>query len=471
MFEKIAKFFNLNKKSLNTGETLSLLKAGVDRSDIDYYEGWVYACVNKIAKGFAQVEWQLYQQKSKEVVELDEHPLLSLMNRFNPKFTRYDSLELMAIYYSLFGRCPLLMIAPEGSTKPSELWVIPPQYLTVASKDAEGYALTYRYTVGTKSTVIDAGLVLDIRNPDPSNPANAFGLIKPLRPVADTDYFAKLWNKNLLINQAQPTGVVEIAGTMDDKEARQLRRMLEETYSGFENAHRLMILKNGATMKPFSLSPTDMDFQNMRTMNRDEICALFGVPKILLGLDSGYNRATAETAEMVFAKYTLQPMLTKIVEQINEFLTPLFGAGLWIDFDYLVPADKEFELKEREVGYNKWLTPNEIRRDVGLPELTGGDVIYGSLVSVPQIGVGGQKSAKEAVHEMKLDKPNKGVPYLKAKRLGGRIKARDYRLKHYGIDMAEIFEQKITNLKLDKKVLTIKTGESQKKNGKKKSRN
>jgi hypothetical protein len=156
-------------------------------------------------------------------------------------------------------------------------------------------------------------------------------------------------------------------------------------------------------------------------------------------------------------------MLTKIVEQINEFLTPLFGLGMWVDFDYLVPADKEFELKEREIGFNKWLTVNEIRRDVGRPELVGGDVLYGSLLSVPQIGVGGTKSAKVSQYEMKLDKPNLGVPNIKAKRLRLKIKARDFRLKQYGVDIADRFEAKFNQLSIKNKVLTLKVVDVKKK--------
>ena len=465
MFEQISKFFGLKKKSLNgliSKPTLNMMRAGAHRSDIEYYEGWVYACVNKIAKGFAQVEWDLYQQKGKQVIEIEEHPLLTLLNRFNPKYTRYDSLELMAIYFTLYGASPLLMLTDGKSSKPTELWVLPPQHLSVQSVDDDGYPLTYRYNYNGKSKTIDASMILYIRNPDPSSPDKAFGIIDPIRQVADSDYYAKLWNKNLLLNQAQPSAIVEVQGGLEDSEAKSLRAMIEDTYAGFENAHKVAILKNGATMKPFSMSPSDMDFGAMRGANQTEICAMFGVPKILLGLDSGYNRATAETAEMVFAKYTLQPMLTKIVEQMNEFLVPLFGQGLWLDFDYLVPADKDFELKEREVGYNKWLTTNEIRQDIGLPELVGGDVIYGSIVSVPIVGVGGTKSQKISQVKMKLENPNRGVSLRIQSRISKRINARDYKLKQYAKEISDGVMKKLKNKDKPKTILTLK-GEGVKK--------
>lgn len=466
MFEKILKAFGLTRKSFSNGggSILNMLRSGAERSDLDYYEGWVYACVNKIADGFAQVDWELYQMKGKEVVEIEEHPLLGLLNRFNPKYTRFDSLELMAIYYKLFGHCPLLMIYDGVKKAPSELWVIPPQYLSVVAKDEDGYPITYRYTVNGKFQNIDASRILDIRNPDPASPDKAFGIIKPIRPVADGDYYAKLWNKTLLLNQAQPTGVITVPAGIEDAEAKALRAMIEETYAGFENAHKIAILKNGATLTPFSLSPTDMDFSNLRDKNQQEICAMFGVPKILLGLDSGYNRATAETAEMVFAKYTLKPMLTKIIEQMNEFLVPLFGTGLWLDFQNPVPSDKDFELKEKEIGWNKWLTTNEIRREEGRPELIGGDVIYGSLVNVPQIGVGGTKSEHQEQFQMKLETPRRGVSYVIQSKISKRIRARDYRLKQYGVDVADRFVSKMKNKENTVlKVLVLKGDEVKKK--------
>lgn len=470
MFDKVLKFFNLSRKSLSTsgGSVLNLLRAGADRSDLDYYEGWIYACVNKIAEGFAQIPWELYQASSKGVIEIEDHPVLSLLNRFNPHYTHFDSLELMAIYYKLFGHCPILMIF-DGKKTPSELWVIPPQYLTAISKDANGYPTKYRYTVNGKSQMIDASSVLDIRNPNPNSPDKSFGIINPIRPVADADYYAKQWNKNLLINQAQPTAVISVPSNIDDTQAKALRNMIEETYAGFENAHKIAVLKNGATMTPFSLSPSDMDFSNMRDKNQQEICAMFGVPKILLGLDSGYNRATAETAEMVFAKYTLKPMATKIIEQMNEFLIPLFGTDLWLDFENPVPDDKDFQLKEKETGWNKWLTTNEIRREEGRPELIGGDVIYGSITEVPTIGVGGTKSAKKGVsYEMKLDNPRRGLPYLKEKSILRKINARNYRLKAYGIDVAEKFAKKMSSKFGTKKIKIAISSKSDEGNSKKK---
>ena len=64
--------------------------------------------------------------------------------------------------------------------------------------------------------------------------------------------------------------------------------------------------------------------RKVRRLYEDKILAGFRVPKTVIGnAESQTNRATAETADYVFARRTIKPKMERIVQQMNEFLIPL----------------------------------------------------------------------------------------------------------------------------------------------------
>ena len=63
------------------------------------------------------------------------------------------------------------------------------------------------------------------------------------------------------------------------------------------------------------------------------ILAGFRVGKTILGTaESDTNRATAETADYVFAKRTIKPLMQMIVSYLNEFLVPRYGDDVYLGF-------------------------------------------------------------------------------------------------------------------------------------------
>ena len=49
--------------------------------------GWVFACVQRISSAVAATDWKLYNTKQNEITELQEHPVLDLLNFVNPYHT------------------------------------------------------------------------------------------------------------------------------------------------------------------------------------------------------------------------------------------------------------------------------------------------------------------------------------------------------------------------------------------------
>ncbi len=444
----LKKIFKPQGKKSALIDLLHFASGSGDRRVIEYYQSIVFACISIIAKSFAKIEWQLYQlKKNKEVVEIEEHPLLELISKFNSRFTKFDSLEMTAIYYLLYGKAPWLV---KGKGKyPEEIEVLLPTKLSIVKKDENNNPVIWRYQNEARGEIIPAENIIYIRNPHPADPSEGLSVLEAVKITADTDYYAQRWNRNLMKNDASPSLAVETSQVLDEEQYQLTLKKLEERLGGgFENAGKITLLMGGTTIKNLGIPPKDLEFMAGRRLNWDEIMAIFNVPKILLGLESGYNRATAEAAERTFLRYTIEPLVEKIIQQLNEFLVPKFGEDLWLSFKPLVMQDRQELIEELDKGYNKWLTPNEVRQELGYEEIKGGDYIYLPLTMMAQMG--GTK--KEAV--IKLEKKYKSGLNLKIQdEIRKKILARKNKTEKIAKEISEKIEKKISEK--HKVVLTL----------------
>jgi hypothetical protein len=69
----------------------------------------------------------------------------------------------------------------------------------------------------------------------------------------------------------------------------------------------------------------------------------------MLGVSENVNRANADAAELVYARWLIRPALERIKQMLNTEFLPMFGStGQGVEFDYVnpVPEDREAEVKE-----------------------------------------------------------------------------------------------------------------------------
>ena len=443
--------------------SLSTFKLGQWSKETEFYTRWIFACVNLISNKLAETEWRLYQQNKKgEIVEVLDHELLGLLYKFNEQMTKFDSLKLSFIYFLLQGSTPWVL-DQDDKGRTQQIFIVPPTQLKVAGKDENGNPTQYKYN----GTLYSADKVIIFKNPDPNNPRVGRSHIEAIREIADTDDKMTKWNRNLMISGAKPSVVVEVPAVLNDNEQKLLQEQFNEAYGGFENANKVMVLSNGAKMNPYSIPPKDLEWVQGRNMNRDEILSVFGVPKILLGLEGQYNRATAETSEMVFGKYTLDPIMTMITEQLNEFLVPKFGDNLYLDFESFAPEDSELQLRWLQAATNVWLTVNEARETLGREPLRGGDSIYQSIANVPTMTEG--KKSCDCGHDHKDDNKRElkavnlsSVPLSKQRKIKIKINARNIKKKKFSNEIADKAIEKLERKQQEKEaVISVKVGKAE----------
>ncbi len=426
------------------GGSFRNFRGGVISIESDPYGsliGWAYFAVDKVAQRVAGFEPELYRLgRNGSVEQIDDSELLALLFRANSTMTRSDFFYIIGGLIRVFGRAPVYLDRPRPNAKPTAIWPLRPDLLR-RETNAKGELTGYSYKVGSESMDMAIRDVINIRRPSLANHAEGSSPLFSASLEIDADLQSAVWNKFILENGAEPSGVLTTEQEIDDDSFERVRVQWESRYQGASNAGKTAILEKGLKYEKISQTQKELDFIESRKFNRDTILTLLGVPTSLI--NDTANRANAETAERTFNKETIEPTLRLIVDQLNEFLVPEYDSNMWLDFAPVVSDDAETARLEDTAGINNWYTPNEVRARRNLAPLEGGDYIYRSIAEVPTIGndipqdvepvepgTAGHAQIGKKVIAYKV-KEGSGFLSLKDRRIKSNILARTYRKRAY----------------------------------------
>lgn len=352
--------------------------------------GWVFSATSVIADEVASIDLKLYKRNGEEIEEIFDHEILNILYKVNNFTTKFDHFWITQTYLELTGECPWYIEKSGG--KPIGIYFLKPNKLEVILGKGNQIVSGYKYDLGNnKKLDIPADELIFLKYPDPDRPLRGLGTLEAAAKTVDLDEYAEEWNKNFFFNSAKPSSILNIKiPALSDQQREELKKSIIKNYKGIDKAHKTMILFGDMEWKNTSVTQKDMDFFEQQKFSRDKILGIFRVPKAVVAQTEGVNLASAKTANYIFARWTIKPKMERLVEQLNEFLVPMFadGENLFLDYVSPIPEDKEEKIKYYESGLkNGYLSINEVRNMDGKEPLKeGGDDIYLPLNLAP-VGV------------------------------------------------------------------------------------
>jgi HK97 family phage portal protein len=341
--------------------------------------GWVYAANNFIAEAFAGVEWQLKRTlKNGDKETITEHPLLTLLDSPVDNMHGMQFGYLHASYLNLVGESYIVPVGKNSKNPklPAALHILPAHMVEYKqNKETGDEAIKIGKDLYLENTLEQRTFYRDYR-PDPEYPSLGKSIVSAAASAIDTDEKAKRYNRQFFANAARPSMLVESQKQMTDLAYNRWKQQLNELYTGEFNAYKPLLLEGGAQAKPFALTQKDMDFLQGRKFSMDEILAMFGISPAMLGMIVAANRANMEAAEYNFAKWVLLPRVKAFAKFVNKYIIDEFDPSLELSFENFVPDDIAAKTTERKEAAGIWQTVNEIRKEMGLPDVTGGDDLY-----------------------------------------------------------------------------------------------
>jgi len=365
--------------------------------------GWVYAAVSVIADEIGGIELHLYKKNRDKIEEIKEHPLLDLLYRCNDFTSKFDHWWSTQQYLELTGEAPWYLERKAMTAKPSQILLLRPDLLDIKFDKENGNIKYYEYRIDPQNPIrIEDYELIFLRYPDPLNPFRGSGTLKAAARTVDLDEYSEKWNVNFFYNSARPDGILTTEQRLTKGQLEDLRRQWNAMYGSVENASKVAILHGGLSYNQMQLSQKEMDFLEQQRFSRDKILSIFRVPKTAIGLTEDVNRANAEATDYVFASRTIRPKMKRIIGQLNEFLVPIYGDNLFLDFKDPVPEDIKTMGDERRKNVSAGiLSINEAREEIGEEPVEGGDTIYIPFNVQPLGETEKGKSKKEDFSEQK----------------------------------------------------------------------
>ena len=206
----------------------------------------VYACVRLLANSVAQLPLHLYRIEDEEhSVKAVEHPLYKILYRqVNPEMSRFSFMEVMMTQLLLWGNA-YAQIVRDGRNNILGLYPLLPENVEI-DRDDRG-RLYYIYHAYTNEVPGDTNKDIIFKREDVLHIIGlSFNGLVGLSPIAmmknalGTAIAVEKYGSTFFKNGAQPTGVLEFPGLVEDPD--KVREDWSHIYGGAGNAHKVAIL-------------------------------------------------------------------------------------------------------------------------------------------------------------------------------------------------------------------------------------
>lgn len=336
---------NSAAKALGIGAPVSLDPGRVgkpyhDMWDIEraYREGfqkitWVQRCIDAIAGNQARLPIILRKDNSRDGQILTGRRALRspLIEIFNTKANEGENSFIFRYRLSsqllMSSRGAFIEKIKGRDGRLIGLNLLPPQF-TAPIPDPKRFVSGYEVKMPTGQTVImKPEDVLWVRRPHPLDPYLSLTPMESAGIAIEIENLAKVYNRNYLINDGRPGGILVVKGEIDDDDKDELRNRFRGNIG--RAGHTTVISSDeGVDYVDTSANPRDAAYVQMRQIQKEEILAAFGVPESVIGNASGRTFSNAAEEHRVFWNETMLPHLDLLARGFDEL-----DEVNYVDFD------------------------------------------------------------------------------------------------------------------------------------------
>ena len=341
----------------------------------------IYAAVSRISNTLASMPVHLY--KGFELAT--GHPLERLVSlEPNPNFTAFNFKQTMEVIRNTEGNAYALKVLDKLG-QVTRLDILNPTKVQIMRDPTDGM-IWYQITLDEGAPwVIPGYLVLNMRH------MSANG-IKGIRPIdvlrRSLDYDAQV--KELSLDQLDGVNngiMLTVPNTgLDQEEKDELVDRFLETYE--KSGRSVVVLEGGLTATHFQGQTVSSDMLDVERITRNRVATVYNLPPHFLGDYTGTSYSSAEQQTLEFLMMTMAPIVEQWEEEMNRKLLTdqerAAGYEFRFDMNAIYRADTSTTANKYQMAIRGgWMTPNEARRNEGLPPDDNGDKLMASRDIIP----------------------------------------------------------------------------------------
>lgn len=390
---------------------------------------WLRSVFGRIASSVARVNWRLYGYKDEQgdwrknrilqnggfdahfaaktearydgrLVEIEEHPSLTLLDGVAPMFVGFTLRSLTQIYIDTSGEAFWALDGDEiaGKFVPSMAYPIPSHWVETPDR-TDGTHYHIRLHGGTLRMTKDR--IVRFHDPDPLDPyGRGSGVAMAGADILDIDEYSARHISSTLLNRARPDVIVSADGLGQSQTERLERRWLSQT-QGPDRTTTPFFMSRKVDVKELSQSFASMEMTNLRGASRDSMQMIGGIPPEMIGNVANANRSTVSAAETLMARNVVIPRLEFMRQVLQSQLISQYDDRLIISYDNPVEEDRDMQL-QAVVVMPDTLRVDEMRKIQGLPptgDAFGKTYIVSNRRKVQVDPVKERESTKSAVNK------------------------------------------------------------------------
>jgi HK97 family phage portal protein len=346
-----------------------------DSWDIEraYREGmakvtWVNRCIDAIAGNQARLPVMLRKDNSpngKIITDNNDSKILDILNsKSNMGENSFVFRYRLSSQLLMSSRGAFIEKVRGKDGGIIALQLLPPQHTSPIPdprKFVSGFEVDMRN--GTK-VVLKAEDVCWIRKPHPLDPYLSMTPLESAGIAIEIENLSKIYNRNFLLNDGRPGGLLVVKGEIDDDDKDELRARFR---GNINRAGSITVVSSdeGVDYVDTGSSPRDANYIQMRQITKEEILASFGVPESVIGNASGRTFSNAAEEHRVFWNETMLPHMELIGRALDEL-----DEEYYIDFDtsdvpILILYKQERERYLLDEFQNGLISGNEYRYETG----------------------------------------------------------------------------------------------------------
>lgn len=296
----------------------------------------VASCVNMIADAVSQVALCVHEETSPgeyTPIKKMDHEINVVLKRPNKLQTWIDFSKVVAQHLLLCGNCLAHRRYTMLENKVEELVIFDYDDFDI-SQDRDKMVYTVRPVVLERSPgkypkkKFTSDEIIHFRDhPDPKNYLVGIGRIQAAYRSIDVDSKIVAWWLETIKKGCRKDALIKFQHDLTDKQYKRVRNLVEEQISGFVAGRGFMILGRSAEVEFLNMSPAEMDFANAHKDGRKDICAIFRVPPVLLGLEDTQVYKSGVEARQQFWLDNVLVIVNNIAATLSAHLIPLYKTG------------------------------------------------------------------------------------------------------------------------------------------------
>ena len=331
----------------------------------------VWCAIRLLAESVSSLPISVYtKQANGDKLEDTKSPIYKLV-KFKPNYyqNKITFFEFIMLSICTEGNS-YVQIVRNNSGTPVQLICLDPSNVTVVVNNNE---LFYQIDGGS---VLDSSDVLHFKTITDDG-------VTGLSPI---DQCAKALNWGVSLeefgstffsNGAKPSSILQTDRSLSDTALQRLKSSFNNNYAKLKNSNSTIVLEEGLTFKPISISPEQAQFLSSRQFSIEEVARIFNVPPHMLKdlSKSSFNNIEMQSQE--FVTYTLMPYITRIEQEMNLKLFRTNELGkTFVEFN--VNGLLRGDVKSRTEAYktaitNGYMSINEVRQKENMNSIEGGD--------------------------------------------------------------------------------------------------